>query len=243
MLHEPSRSLLEVRALSSGYGRVPVLRAVDMSVKAGQIVALVGSNGAGKSTLLKTISGLLPKTAGSVEWDGVEIGHRKPRAIVDLGLLHVAEGRRLFRTQSVESNLDLGFYGAGLDREAEKRRLDEVLGMFPMLAERRKVAAGSLSGGQQQMLAIAQALMRTPRLIVLDEPSLGLAPIVVDQVFELLLRLRDEGCAVLLVEQLVERALEIADYAFVLQNGRMVGSGRAEDVRQSDVLALAYLTG
>ena len=243
MSREPSHYLLEVKGLSSGYGRVPVLRAVDMSVKAGQIVALVGSNGAGKSTLLKTISGLIPKTEGSVEWDGVEISHRKPRAIVNLGLLHVAEGRRLFRSQSVESNLDLGFYGAGLDREAEMRRFDEVLGMFPMLAERRRLPAGSLSGGQQQMLAIAQALMRTPRLIVLDEPSLGLAPIIVDQVFELLLRLRGEGCAVLLVEQLVERALEIADHAFVLQNGRMVGSGRAEDVRQSEVLAQAYLTG
>jgi branched-chain amino acid transport system ATP-binding protein len=241
--HEPSRSLLEIKGLSSGYGRVPVLRAIDMSVKAGQIVALVGSNGAGKSTLLKTISGLVPKTEGSVEWDAVEISHRKPWAIVNLGLLHVAEGRRLFRSQSVESNLDLGFYGAGLGREVEKRRLDEVLGMFPMLAERRKAPAGSLSGGQQQMLAIAQALTRTPRLIMLDEPSLGLAPIIVDQVFDLLLRLRSEGCAILLVEQLVERALEIADHAFVLQNGRMVGSGRAEEVRQSDVLAQAYLTG
>lgn len=242
MLHEPSRFLLDVKGLSSGYGRVPVLRAVDISVKAGQIVALVGSNGAGKSTLLKTISGLLLKTEGSVEWDGAEISHRKPRAIVDLGLLHVAEGRRLFRSQSVESNLDLGLYGAGLDREAEKRRLDEVLGMFPMLAERRRVPAGSLSGGQQQMLAIAQALMRTPRLIMLDEPSLGLAPIIVDQVFDLLLRLRSEGCAVLLVEQLVERALEIADYAFILQNGRIVGSGRTRDVQASNVLAQAYLT-
>jgi branched-chain amino acid transport system ATP-binding protein len=240
--HEPARTLLEVTGLSSGYGRVPVLRAVDISVQAGQIVALVGSNGAGKSTLLKTISGLLPKTAGSVEWDGAEIGRRKPRAIVDLGLLHVAEGRRLFRSQSVESNLDLGLYGAGLGREAQKRRLDEVLGMFPMLADRRQTLAGALSGGQQQMLAIAQALLRTPRLIMLDEPSLGLAPMIVDQVFDLLLRLRSEGCAVLLVEQLVERALEIADYAFVLQNGRMVGSGRAADIRESDVLAKAYLT-
>jgi len=239
----PEAPLLEVNGLSSGYGRLPVLREVSLTARAGEIVALVGGNGAGKSTLLKTLSGLLPMTAGSIVWEGVEIGGRKPGAIVDLGLLHVAEGRRLFRGQSVENNLDLGVYGSRLSRDAERRRLDEVLGMFPMLAERRGVLAGALSGGQQQMLAIAQALMRTPRLLMLDEPSLGLAPIVVDQVFELLLRLRDQGCAVLLVEQLVERALEVAEHAVILQNGRVVASGKAADLRGGAELARAYLTG
>jgi len=239
----PEAPLLEVNGLSSGYGRLPVLREVSLTARAGEIVALVGGNGAGKSTLLKTLSGLLPMTAGSIVWEGVEIGGRKPGAIVDLGLLHVAEGRRLFRGQSVENNLDLGVYGSRLSRDAERRRLDEVLGMFPMLAERRGVLAGALSGGQQQMLAIAQALMRTPRLLMLDEPSLGLAPIVVDQVFELLLRLRDQGCAVLLIEQLVERALEVAEHAVILQNGRVVASGKAADLRGGAELARAYLTG
>jgi branched-chain amino acid transport system ATP-binding protein len=153
----------------------------------------------------------------------------------------VAEGRRLFRSQSVMANLDLGLFGAGLSRAEEKRRLDEVLTMFPMLAERPNIAAGALSGGQQQMLAIAQALLRTPRLLMLDEPSLGLAPIVVDQVMEVILKLRDSGCAIVLVEQLVERALEVADYAYVLQNGRILGSGPPSALHGSDLIQHAYL--
>jgi branched-chain amino acid transport system ATP-binding protein len=243
MPHETSRPLLEVKGLSSGYGNVPVLREVNLAMRPAEIVALVGSNGAGKSTLLKAISGLLPTTTGSITWDGVEIAGYKPGEIVSLGLLHVAEGRRLFREQSVEHNLDLGFYGAGLGRHAERRRLEEVLTMFPILADKRKALAGALSGGQQQMLAIAQAVMRAPRLLMLDEPSLGLAPIVVDQVFDFLVRLRDSGCAVLLVEQLVERAMEIAGHAFVLQEGRIVGSGPAADLMKSAIVTRAYMAG
>jgi branched-chain amino acid transport system ATP-binding protein len=235
--------LLEVKGLSSGYGSLPVLRQIDLVVRSAQIVALVGSNGAGKSTLLKAISGLLPMTTGSVLWNGTEIVAHAPSKILNLGLLHVAEGRRLFREQSVEHNLDLGFYGSGLTREAERRRLEEVLTMFPVLADKRRALAGALSGGQQQMLAIAQALMRSPRLIMLDEPSLGLAPIVVDQVFELLIRLRESGCAVLLVEQLVERAMEIASEAFVLQEGRIVASGSTTDLMNSAIVTQAYMAG
>ncbi|HMN78651.1 MAG TPA: ABC transporter ATP-binding protein [Burkholderiaceae bacterium] len=233
--------LLDLRGIDCGYGRVEVLRQVSLQVHERRIVTVLGGNGAGKSTLLKAISGLLPLTAGTVRFAGEPIGGLPPARIVDRGLLHVAEGRRLFRTQSVLSNLDLGLYGAGLSRAEEKRRLDQVLSTFPMLAERPQVAAGALSGGQQQMLAIAQALLRTPRLLMLDEPSLGLAPIVVDQVIDVILKLRDQGCAIVLVEQLVERALEVADFVYVLQSGRIIGSGTPAELSGSEMIRHAYL--
>jgi len=233
--------LLAVSGLTCGYGHVGVLEDVSIEVAERQIVTVLGGNGAGKSTMLKAISGLLPVTGGSIRFAGEDITNRKPAQIVGRGLLHVAEGRRLFRAQSVMSNLELGLYGAGLARAEEKRRLDEVLAMFPMLAERPAIAAGSLSGGQQQMLAIAQALLRTPRLLMLDEPSLGLAPVIVDQVMDVIVRLRAQGCAIVLVEQLVERALEVADVAYVLRNGRIIGSGRAAELHDSELIRHAYL--
>ncbi len=236
-----SAALLEVRDLVCGYGHIGVLEGVSLSVPSGRIVTVLGANGAGKSTLLKAISGLLAPTAGTVRFGGEEIGRLRPADIVARGLLHVAEGRRLFRSQSVRENLDLGFFGAGLGRAEEKRRLDEVLTMFPMLAERPNIAAGSLSGGQQQMLAIAQALLRTPRLLMLDEPSLGLAPIVVDQVMDVILRLREAGVAIVLVEQLVERALEVADVAYVMANGRMLGHGTPAELAGGELVRHAYL--
>lgn len=233
--------LLEVRDLACGYGRVGVLEGVAIEVRERQIVTVLGGNGAGKSTLLKAISGLLPVSAGSIRFAGQDLAGCRPARIVDLGLLHVAEGRRLFRLQSVMSNLELGLYGAKLGRAEERRRLDQVLTMFPMLADRPQIAAGALSGGQQQMLAIAQALLRTPRLLMLDEPSLGLAPVIVDQVMEVIVRLRAEGCAIVLVEQLVERALEVADYAYVLRNGRILGSGEPAALHGGDLIRHAYL--
>lgn len=236
-----SAPLLAVQGLASGYGRIGVLEDVSLVVAPKSIVTVLGGNGAGKSTLLKTVSGLLPATRGSIVFDGKPIANLKPTEIVARGLSHVAEGRRLFRTQTVMSNLDLGLYGAGLSRAEEKQRLDQVLTMFPMLAERPNIAAGALSGGQQQMLAIAQALLRTPRLLMLDEPSLGLAPIIVDQVMEVIVKLRDSGCAIVLVEQLVERALEVADHAYVLQNGRILGSGKPSELHGSDLIKHAYL--
>jgi branched-chain amino acid transport system ATP-binding protein len=236
-----ARPLLEVRDLVSGYGHVRVLEGVSFEVRDRQIVTILGGNGAGKSTLLKTISGLLTVESGSIRFDGTDLVGRQPAQIVDSGLLHVAEGRRLFRSQSVMSNLELGLYGSRLSRAEEKRRLDEVLGTFPMLAERPDIAAGALSGGQQQMLAIAQALLRTPKLLMLDEPSLGLAPIVVDQVMEVVLNLRAKGVAIVLVEQLVERALEVADIAYVLQSGRIIGSGRPDELHGSELIKHAYL--
>jgi branched-chain amino acid transport system ATP-binding protein len=236
-----AKALLEVSGLDVGYGHVGVLRRVDLAVPEGTLVALVGSNGAGKSTLLRTISGLLRPSAGSIVFVGQEIASEAPHRIIDRGLLHVAEGRRLFRRQSVHSNLELGLYGTRLEKAEERRRYDRVYELFPMLAERPQALAGILSGGQQQMLAIAQALMRQPRLIMLDEPSLGLAPIVVDQVMQVLQRLRSAGTTILLVEQMVERALDIADQAYVLQNGTMIGNGPPAAIRSGDLIRSAYL--
>ena len=234
-------ALLQVQGLDAGYGHVGVLRGVDLAVEAGTLVALVGSNGAGKSTLLRTISGLLRPWTGRIAFDGQDITGARPHRIIDAGLLHVAEGRRLFRRQDVHSNLELGLYGTRLDRAEEKRRYDFVYELFPMLAERPTALAGILSGGQQQMLAIGQALMRSPTLLMLDEPSLGLAPIVVDQVMAVLQRLRGAGTTILLVEQMVERALEIADQAYVMQNGMMIGSGTPQAIRSGDLIRRAYL--
>ena len=236
-----ANALLQVSGLEVGYGHVGVLRSVDLAVPQGAIVALVGSNGAGKSTLLRAISGLLRPSTGSIVFAGQAIAGELPHRIINLGLLHVAEGRRLFRRQNVHANLELGLYGTRLDRAEERRRYDVVYELFPMLAERPQAPAGVLSGGQQQMLAIAQALMRQPKLLMLDEPSLGLAPIVVDQVIEVLQRLRAEGTTILLVEQMVERALDMADQAYVLQNGAVIGSGTPAEVFSHEEVIAAYM--
>jgi branched-chain amino acid transport system ATP-binding protein len=210
-------------------------------VRQGEIVALVGANGAGKSTLLRTVSGLLQPAAGSILFDGAPIGGRRADQIVDLGLLHVAEGRRIFRRQTVRANLELSLYGTRLPREEEQRRFDQVFSLFPILEERRETCAGVLSGGQQQMLTIAQALMRAPRLLMLDEPSLGLAPIVVDQVLDTVETLARNGITILLVEQMVELALEIADHAYIMQHGHIIGHGPAAEIANSPLLKKAYL--
>jgi len=234
-------ALLEIGNLTAGYGAVGVLRDIAMTVPEGSIVALVGSNGAGKSTLLRTISGLIKPLSGSIRFAGSDIAGARPDRIVDAGLLHVAEGRRLFRAQSVADNLELGLYGSGLDRAEARRRHDLAFELFPILTERLDLPAGALSGGQQQMLAIAQAMMRRPRLLMMDEPSLGLAPVIVDQVLETIQRLRRGGTTILLVEQMVERALEIADEGYVLQNGRMIGHGTAQALGSGDLIRRAYL--
>ena len=233
-------ALLQVESLSSGYGRVAVIEGLSLSVMPGRICAVVGSNGAGKSTLLKTLSGLLAPSAGRIVYAGQDIAGMAPQHIVGLGLVHVAENRRLFRQQTVRDNLEMGLYGTGLGSAEEARRYDQVWTLFPALAERPDILAGALSGGQQQMLAIAQALMRSPRLLMLDEPSLGLAPVIVDQVLEILVKLRSEGCALLLVEQLVERALEIADSCYVMHTGTVIGGGTPAEVKNSDLLQRAY---
>lgn len=232
---------LAISQLSVGYGHVGVLEDVNLSVRQGTITALLGSNGAGKTTLLKAISGLLKPTRGSIVYDGTDIAGAHPNRIVQAGVLQVPEGRGLFRQQSVRANLDLGLYGCGLSKRQERDRLDQVLSLFPVLAERAASIAGVLSGGQQQMLAIGQALMRSPKLLMLDEPSLGLAPVIVTQVMDTLQRLRGEGTTILLVEQMVERALEIADYAYVLQSGRVMGYGTPSELAGGELIRTAYL--
>ena len=234
-------ALLQVRDLHAGYGRVAVLDGVSIEVPERGFVALVGSNGAGKSTLLRTLSGLLRSSAGQIVFAGESLNDAAPARIVARGLLHVAEGRRLFRTQSVRDNLQLGLWGTKLSKADVGLRFERVFTLFPNLHERQGARAGILSGGQQQMLAVAQALMHAPRLLMLDEPSLGLAPAVIDQLLDAVVQLRADGCAILLVEQMVERALQIADTAYVMQNGRIIGHGPARELRDSDLVRQAYL--
>jgi branched-chain amino acid transport system ATP-binding protein len=233
--------VLDVQDLDAGYGSVPVLRGVCLQVARGETVALLGSNGAGKSTLLRAISGLIPASAGTVRFQGANLAGVAPHRIVRRGLTHVPEGRRLFSRQSVRDNLLLGMYGAKVTRTEEQERIDAAVEVFPALKTRLDDYAGFLSGGQQQMLAIAQALVRRPDLLMLDEPSLGLAPIVVDEVFEALSAVSRNGGTVLLVEQLADRALRLAGRAYVLAHGSVTASGPAEDFRKGDALAAAYL--
>jgi branched-chain amino acid transport system ATP-binding protein len=233
--------LLSATDVDAGYGHVRVLENVSISVAAGRIVALVGRNGAGKSTLLRTLSGLIRPTSGDISFDGRNIAGSRPHTIVAAGLLHVAEGRRLFRRQSVADNIELGRYGLRLSEDEHRQRIARIHELFPVLREKQGLPAGSLSGGQQQMLAIAQAMMREPKLLMLDEPSLGLAPVLVDQVLAAILTLRAQGVAILLVEQMVERALEIANHAYVMQNGRVIASGPAAEIAAGEALRAAFM--
>ncbi|MBR0799631.1 ABC transporter ATP-binding protein [Bradyrhizobium jicamae] len=237
----PSLPLLSANKVDAGYGHVRVLEKVSIDVRQGRIVVLVGRNGAGKSTLLRALSGLNRPTSGTITFDRRDITGARPNAIVGAGLLHVAEGRRLFRRQSVTDNIELGRYGLRLTEQEHDRRVNRIHELFPILQEKRDLPAGSLSGGQQQMLAIAQAMMREPKLLMLDEPSLGLAPVLVDQVLAAILSLRAQGVAILLVEQMVERALEIADDAYVMQNGRVIAGGLAADIAAGDALQAAFM--
>lgn len=236
-----SEVMLNVDDVDVGYGHVGVLESVSLAVRRSAIVALVGRNGAGKSTLLRAISGLLSPSRGQIAFNGRVISKAQPHVIVEAGLVHVAEGRRLFRTQSVDDNLELGVYGLRISKADYRQRVEKVHGLFPILHEKRGDFAGALSGGQQQMLAIGQAMMRNPQLLMLDEPSLGLSPLLVDQVFDAIIALQRDGATILLVEQLVERALEIADEAYVLQNGRMIAHGPAEEIAASEALRDAYM--
>ena len=232
-------ALLEVRALRSGYGRTEVLRGVELTVNPGEIVALLGSNGAGKSTLNNTVSGIVPAWSGRVGFDGRDLTGAASREVVRAGLIQVPEGRKIFPNLSVLENLELGAYARARERRA--RNLDRVFATFDKLAERRDQLAGTMSGGEQQMLAIGRGLMAEPRLLILDEPSLGLAPVLVDELFALIGRLHGEGLAILLVEQNVAQSLAVADRAFVLENGRVRFAGRPAELMASDELRRAYL--
>jgi branched-chain amino acid transport system ATP-binding protein len=231
--------MLEVRDLRGGYGPVEVLRGISMRIDRGEIVAVLGSNGAGKSTLNNTLSGIYPAFSGAVRFNDRDITRARAAAIVDAGLIQVPEGRRVFPNLSVLENLELGSYRRG--RANRARNLERVFGIFPRLKERTEQAAGTLSGGEQQMLAIGRGLMAEPELLVLDEPSLGLSPLLVEEMFTLVKRLNGEGLPILLVEQNVGQSLEIADRAYVLENGAIAFQGTPAELLANAELKRAYL--
>ena len=235
----PRCCVLEVRSLRAGYGAVEVLRGIDLDVGAGEIVALLGSNGAGKSTLNNNVSGLYRPFGGTIAFDGQPVAGAPSMRIVEAGLVQVPEGRRVFPNLSVRENLELGSYRRG--RAARTNNLEHVLSVFPRLKERLAQLAGTLSGGEQQMLAIGRGLMSEPRLLILDEPSLGLSPLLVEEMFTLIQRLNRDGLAILLVEQNVVQSLAIAHRAYVLENGRIALSGPAADLAEHPELRKTYL--
>jgi branched-chain amino acid transport system ATP-binding protein len=233
-------SVLAIEDLRAGYGDVAVLRGASLAVGPREIVALLGANGAGKTTTLRAISGLVRPTGGTIRFAGERIEALSPPEIVGRGILQVPEGRKIFPSLTVGENLDLGAYlRAAKDRRAETR--ERVFGLFPVLAQRRRQAAGTLSGGEQQMLAIGRSLMGRPRLLMLDEPSLGLAPQVVDRIFDVIGTINREGTPVLLVEQNVQRSLAIADRAYILEQGIVALAGSGRDLLQRDEIRKAYL--
>jgi len=234
-----STALLEVTDLRGGYGRVEVLRGLSFTVGPREIVALLGSNGAGKSTLNNIVCGLVPATAGRVRFDGHDLTGAHYRAVVQAGLVQVPEGRRIFPNLTVRENLELGSFARGRERRAGN--LERVFATFPRLAERTTQRAGTMSGGEQQMLAIGRGLMSEPRLLILDEPSLGLSPLLVQEMFELIGRLHGEGLALLLVEQNVGQSLDIAERALVLENGSLRFEGTPAQLLASAELKRAYL--
>jgi branched-chain amino acid transport system ATP-binding protein len=233
-------ALLEVVGLCAGYGDVPVLRGIDISIPAGSITALIGANGAGKTTLLRTISGIIPAEAGTIRYDGHDIVGMPPQDIVRAGLVQVPEGRRLFPDMTVHENLLVGS-SSPMARPKRDENLATVLELFPKVRERRTQLAGTLSGGEQQMVAIARALMASPRLLLLDETSLGLAPIVVDEIFVAVRRLVAQGLTVLVVEQNTALALEVADHGYVLEQGRFAIQGAASSLAADPRVKQAYL--
>ena len=231
--------MLEVRGLYAGYGAVEVLRGIDLDVGAGEIVAVLGSNGAGKSTLNNNLSGLYRPFAGSIRFEGREIAGAASTDIVDLGLIHVPEGRRVFPNMSVRENLELGSYRRG--RANRAANLERVVEIFPRLKERYAQQAGTLSGGEQQMLAIGRGLMSEPRLLILDEPSLGLSPLLVEQMFELVRVINRDGLAILLMEQNVVESLALARRAYIIENGAVVMNGTAGEIAADPQLKRRYL--
>ena len=231
--------LLTVTGLHAGYGATEILRGIDLAVHEREIVAVLGSNGAGKSTLNRAISGVLRPWRGAIRFQGKAIERARPSAIVARGLIHVPEGRRIFPNMTVAENLDLGCYRRARRHRAQNR--ERVYGIFPRLAERQRQSAGTLSGGEQQMLAIGRGLMAEPVLLILDEPSLGLSPLLVEELFALIRRINQEGIALLLVEQNVVQSLEVAQRAYVLDNGAIVLQGSAAEVRDNPDLKRAYL--
>ena len=238
MLTSAPEPLLAVASLESGYGKIRVLHGIDFQVEAGEVVALLGPNGAGKSTMLRALSGLLPVNAGYVRFDGRDITNATPRESARAGLVHVIEGHRVFTQISVTDNLLLAGYD--LARGERAARIEEALSFFPEIAAKRHERGGALSGGQQQMLTVAQGLVRRPRLLMLDEPSAGLSPVLVDRVLDVIRQLRKQGIAVLLVEQLLEKALATADRVYALVQGHVVLEAPTSESNLPERLERAY---
>jgi branched-chain amino acid transport system ATP-binding protein len=231
--------LLAVTGLHAGYDGTEVLRGIDFTIHAGEIVTVLGANGAGKSTMSRTISGIVRPWSGTIRFKDTAIDGARPAAIVAQGLIHVPEGRRIFPNMTVRENLDLGSYRRGRPRRAATR--DRVFSIFPRLAERQSQRAGTMSGGEQQMLAIGRGLMAEPELLMLDEPSLGLSPLLVEELFALIKAINAQGIALLLIEQNVVQSLEVAQRAYILDNGRVVLEGPSSDVAKDPDLRRAYL--
>jgi len=235
-----SNTILEIENLEAHYGKIHALRGISFTVRAGQIVTLLGSNGAGKSTTLKAISGLIRSTSGTIRYMGEDITKTPAHNIVKKGLIHVPEGRKIFKGMTITENLELGSFT--LDDDAErKRRMDHVFEIFPILYERRSRDSAFLSGGEQQMLAMGRSMMTDPKLLLLDEPSMGLAPFLVQQIMKIILRLNKEGVTILLVEQNAKVALKLADHGYVLETGEIVIRGAAKTLQQDESIVKAYL--
>jgi branched-chain amino acid transport system ATP-binding protein len=237
----PPQALLEVRDLHVAYGKAEVVHGISMDVRAGEFVVMLGRNGAGKSTVLHAVSGLVPKRAGSVRFAGQDLTGSSPRAIVQAGIVQVLEGHRVFHTLSVEDNLLVGTYAR--NPRGDRTKLDRIYGLFPELAERRHQMASRLSGGQQQILAVGQGVIGEPKLLILDEPSGGLAPLVIDRILAVASALCRDGLAILLVEQLVDKALRHAHYAYLVETGRIAAAAFSDELREGDLLQRVYLGG
>lgn len=233
-------AMLEVRDLEVNYGSINAIKKISFDVDEGEVIALIGANGAGKTTTLHTITGLLKAKSGSVKFEGKELLKTPPHKIVEMGMAHVPEGRRIFQQLTVYKNLTLGAF-TRKDKASIDETLRMVYGKFPRLEERKKQVAGTLSGGEQQMLAMGRALMSKPKIVLMDEPSMGLSPLFVSEVFKIIEEIRASGTTVLLVEQNAKKALEIADRAYVLETGRIVLSGDAKDLMNDDSVKKAYL--
>jgi branched-chain amino acid transport system ATP-binding protein len=235
-------AVLKLEAVRAGYGPVEALKGISLEVKEGELVTLIGANGAGKTSTLKAISGLLRPLGGRISFGDADIHRRSPGEILKRGIAHCPEGRRVFPYMTVRENLDMGAF-VRADSGAVREDFDRVLALFPVLNHRLGQVAGTLSGGEQQMLAIARALMSRPRLIMFDEPSLGLAPTLVEKVFQIVAQIRERGTTVLMVEQNAHLALKLADRGYVLETGTIALHGRAEDLAQNEHVRRAYLGG
>ncbi|RSK55290.1 ABC transporter ATP-binding protein [Bacillus canaveralius] len=234
--------MLKINDINVFYGNIQALKGVSLNIEPGEIVTLIGANGAGKSTLLKTISGLLKPKQGSIVFEGQSIAGKQAQMIVKRGLSHVPEGRRVFSNMTVEENLELGAY-LRKDKDGIRKDFERVYDLFPRMYERRKQQAGTLSGGEQQMLAMGRALMAKPKLLLLDEPSMGLAPLLVKTIFKIIEEINQNGTTILLVEQNAHMALSIANRAYVIETGKVVLSGTAVELNSSDQIKMAYLGG